>query len=306
MYRIEFKAMGCQMLAILDSTAANGQEKLDRVPAWFEEWEQVLSRFRTDSELSCLNRSPHQAVSVSPTLWEVFRAAQTAEQRSGGLVTPLVYTALVTAGYDRSFDELEENGTPVNDHEIPAIGVLESVELDLAARTLTLPAGARLDFGGVAKGWAANEAVNRLKAYGPALVDAGGDIAVSGLRSDGQPWPIEIADPMEPEGALAMLKLGRNGVATSGKDYRHWMQNGKARHHIIDPRTSAPADTDVLAATIVAPSVLEAETAAKTALILGGDEGLNWLEAQNGLAGVLALDDGEVLFSRRMDQYLWS
>ena len=300
--------MGCQMLAALDSSSANGHEKLARVPAWFEAWEQCLSRFRADSELNRLNRSPDQPVQVSEVLWEVFQVAQRAAERSSGLVTPLVYGALVAAGYDRSFELLEGYGSADLHDEVPIVGRLESITSDRVTRSINLPAGTRLDFGGVAKGWAAHQAMQRLKPYGPALVDAGGDIAISGLQSDGRPWTIGIADPFQPDtdASIALLGLGRSGLATSGKDFRRWQQGGQTRHHIIDPRTGRPADTDILAATVVAPTVIEAETAAKTVLILGSKHGMAWLESQNKLAGFLALDNGSKLLSRNMDRYLWS
>ncbi len=120
--------------------------------------------------------------------------------------------------------------------------------------------------GGVAKGWAAQQAMRRLKQYGPALVDAGGDIAVSGLKAGGQPWLVGIDDPWHVAENLGTLRLGRCGVATSGRDHRRWQQDGRWQHHIIDPRTGEPAVTDVLTATVVAPNVMEAEMAAKVVI----------------------------------------
>ena len=104
MKRIEFRAMGSRMLALLDSTASQADETLARLPAWFEEWEQALSRFRPGNELDLLNRSAGRPMSVSRTLWEVFQAACTAEKFTGGLVIPTVLDALVGAGYDRTFE----------------------------------------------------------------------------------------------------------------------------------------------------------------------------------------------------------
>jgi thiamine biosynthesis lipoprotein len=161
-----------------------------------------------------------------------------------------------------------------------------------------------LDFGGIAKGWAAHQTARRLGMYGPALVDAGGDIAVSSLQADGQPWRIGVADPFEPDHSLAVLGLGRCGVATSGRDFRRWHQDGRPSHHIIDPRTGQPAETDVLTATVIAPDVLQAEAAAKKALILGSQDGLAWLEAHPGLTGLLVLEDGRQRQTRSFDRFI--
>jgi thiamine biosynthesis lipoprotein len=305
MARLEFHAMGCQMLAILDAPNPSALRRLQRVPEWFEAWENHLSRFRPESELSRLNRSSGQMVSVSPTLWSVFQASRQAEQLSGGLVTPTVLDAMLAYGYNASFETLAKEVQAEAVRTPGPLPTTANIRYDLDQHSIQLPHGLGLDFGGVAKGWAAQQAVGRLQAYGPCLVDASGDIAISGLQDGGQPWQIGVADPLHPELDLAELLLGRCGVATSGRDYRRWQQNGVWRHHIIDPRSGLPAETDVLSATVIAPDLIWAEISAKTAFILGSQAGLAWLEQRPALAGILVLEDGRSLFSTRMKDYLW-
>ena len=85
MLKIKFRAMGCQIEAITASESDHARDLLGEVPGWFEEWEQTLSRFMPDSELTQLNFHPETPVSVSETLWEVFCAASDMEKESGGL-----------------------------------------------------------------------------------------------------------------------------------------------------------------------------------------------------------------------------
>ena len=305
MEKIEFKAMGCHMLAALDSHSSKTRQRLERVPEWFEEWEQCLSRFREDSELSNLNRNAGAPRRISKILWNVFQAAQQAERSSDGLVTPAVLDALVSAGYDRSFDTLEAGlMSPVLSTAGSVLPLTTIVEDDVN-RSIHLPEGLRLDFGGVAKGWAADQAIKRLQVYGPALMDAGGDIAVSGPTADGQPWPVGVQDPLDPGEDLKVVGLIGGGIATSGREYRRWNKDGIWKHHIIDPRTGLPADTDVLSATVIAPNILEAETAAKVVLISGSQAGLAWLEAHPPLAGLLVLEDGQKIYSYGFENYIW-
>jgi thiamine biosynthesis lipoprotein len=306
--KLEFRAMGCHMLAALDMDSPPAAARLAQAPGWFESWEGALSRFRADSELSRLNRSAGRPAPVSKVLWQVIQAAMFAAESSEGLVTPAILPALEAAGYDQTF-ELVGQG-PSWEGRLAGLpsgcGDWRTVECDASARVVRLPAGLRLDLGGIAKGWAADAAARRLRSLGPALVDAGGDVAASGPRADGQPWPVGVADPLHPGQTIALLALGRGGVATSGRDYRRWQADGVWRHHILDPRTGQPAETDILAATVVGPSAAQSEVAAKAALILGGRDGLAWLEARPDFAGLLALEDGRVLVSRRMNDYLWS
>jgi thiamine biosynthesis lipoprotein len=95
-------------------------------------------------------------------------------------------------------------------------------------------------------------------------------------------------------------------VATSGRDFRRWTHDGVPQHHILDPQTRQPAETDVLAATVIAPSALEAEAAAKAVLIQGGRRGMAWLESRPQLAGLLVAEDGSMSVSLNLDSHLWS
>lgn len=309
--------MGCRITAMIDSPFVDVGVHLQQVPAWFEEWEQALSRFRPNSELSLLNQRPGEAVAVSPALWEVFRAARRTERASSGLVTPVLLNELEAAGYDRSFDLLAAGAgiPPVARHHSGAgtdpatihrpSASLADVTVDEQRRTLTLPAGMRLDFGGSVKAWAAHQAMQRLVSLAPALVNAGGDIAISGWMGDGTPWLVGVLNPFDPENDLATLALQAGGVATSGQDYRRWEQDGVWKHHIIDPRCGLPAETDLVSVTIVAATVMQAEMAAKLVFILGSRAGLEWLESHAPLAGLLVLEDGSIRQSGNLQDYLW-
>lgn len=304
LHRKHFHAMGCEMLAIIEDDAESPPEVLSQIPDWFETWEQTLSRFRPDSELSHLNRTFDQPVQVSRDLWEVFQASLEAERYTHGLVTPTVLDAVLEAGYDRPFDQI-----PAYRNALPSSMLIGNRPLPLVVSVMPehricLPPGLHLDFGGIAKGWAAQQTVQKLKHLGPVLMDTAGDIAISGPRADGKPWQIGIANPFQNDEDLISLHLERCGVATSGKDRRRWRQGPFMNHHIIDPRTGLSAQTDVLTATVIAPTILEAETAAKAVFILGSRDGLDWLEGDSGLAGLFVLDDGQVLTSRRMKDYL--
>ena len=306
MQRLEFRAMGCQMLAVLDSDESQARASLVQVPMWFAEWEASLSRFRDDSELSALNRANGNPVQVSETMWQVLKVAMRAARKSDGLVTPTLLDAVRAAGYDRSFDSLAASTVSASTVAARPVGDWRAIERIAKTRTVRLPRGMRLDFGGVAKGWAADQAARRLSAIAPALVDAGGDIAISAATASGDAWPIAVADPFHADSDLDLLMVNHGGVATSGRDYRRWQRGGKWQHHIIDPRTGAPAETDVLTATVLAPTSVEAEVAAKTALILGSLEGLQWIEARSELAGLLVLEEGQIVRSRRLDDYVWT
>jgi len=302
--RVEFPAMGCTIRAEVASTGPDALAELAKVAEWFEAWEARLSRFRPDSELSHINASAGTAVGVSPVMWEVIQASLQAARYSQGLVTPLILPALVAAGYDRPFDEMRGGELP-SALNPPSVPDWRGIELDPSDQTVRLPKGSRLDLGGIAKGWAAERAAERLAMHGPVMVSAGGDIALRGIRRRSTPWRIAVGDPHAPERDLITLGLRSGGVATSGTDYRRWNSGGVPMHHLIDPRTGAPSSTDLVSATIVAPTLELAEAAAKVAILLGSREGLAWIERQPKLAGLLVLAGGGRLESRRLEPLFW-
>lgn len=278
-HRRTFRAMGTDVCLLVEcASAADAAAALDAGEAEIHRLDALLSRFRPDSELSRLNEAG--ALEVGPELYEVVELALAARERTGGAFDPTVHDALVAAGYDRTFAEIDESrpaGAPA------ACG--GAVRLDPATRRIGLGEGVRLDLGGMAKGWAADRVCAQLHETGPALVDAGGDIAVAGLL-DGHPWPVGVETP---DGTVT-LALARGALATSGRDRRRWRRAGEERHHVIDPATGAPAVTDLVRATAFAGSAADAEVEAKV-LLLAGERAA----ASSGTPCVLVTEDGRTV-----------
>lgn len=302
MLSVECRAMGSRVFVALDAEPELAP-RFD-LPGWFAERERCSSRFRSDSELCRLNAESGGWVAVSAPLFAEIAAALGAARWSAGLSTPTVLEALERAGYDRSFDQLAPADRARVDGE-PAPS-FEEIQLDADRSRVFLPRGVRLDLGGTAKGRAADELCASLGTAAPALVDAGGDIAVSAARADGSPWPVGVASPLDDDECLATLALSRGGVATSGSDHRRWPTARGDAHHLIDPRTGRPAETDVLSATVVGSSAARADVAAKVLLIAGSAAGLAWLEREPDLAALLVLEGGATRQSSRWDRHLWS
>jgi thiamine biosynthesis lipoprotein len=251
--------------------------------------EMRLSRFRPDSELSALNRDGR--IDAGDDLLVLTSLAVEARKETGGRFDPTVHAALLAAGYDRSFDRLAPDGAPGTDGETPGCG--GRVEVDLDRRTIRLGDGVAIDLGGIAKGYAAEVACDRLAPAGPCLVNAGGDIATRGTPRVGH-WAVEV--PTEPDALV--VGVGPGGLATSGRDHRTWRRDGSTRHHIIDPATGRPAEGEILRVTAFAGSAVRAEILA-TALFLArwAEDALAEADAQ-GIPAVVVTDRGRTLTSR--------
>lgn len=301
----EFRAMGSRIFLVLDSTDPQAFAAVQHAPGWFKKAEAVFSRFDPESELSRLNHSQGTLFHASPEMIEVLLLARKFRELTNGMITPTVLDALVNNGYDTDFSSLKllQSSAGSRIQLLPPDAL--DFELDPAAGTVLLPKDVRLDLGGFAKGWMTHQAMTRLSALAPVLVNAGGDIAISGPRSDGEPWLIGVENPLDARENVAMVNLYEGGIATSGKDYRRWMKDGKVQHHLINPWTGLPAVSDVFSATVIAPDVMTAEAAAKVAVIGGSKAGSDWLESQRDLAWLLQLENGQIASNLSFDHYLW-
>jgi len=304
-----FRAMGSHIVLWLDTAdktaAANAFAQTE---ALFAANEQVLSRFRPDSELSLLNARSGEWVVVSDLLWQQVMLAVQMAMLTNGRFDPTLLHALQQSGYDQSFETMVNGGG--NGRLLATdmrLGQWEAIEFDEARQAVRMPTDVQLDLGGIAKGDTAQQAVALLQATGPCLVDAGGDLAAGSAPFGSPGWPVAISAPWTDSETeqqdLASVWLAEGAMATSGIDYRSWLQNGTVMHHLIDPLTGSPAKTDGLTVTVIAKEAAVAEAWATAALVAGSVVGMDAL-LEYDLAGLMITQNGRILVTPRMDQHL--
>ena len=256
--------------------------------------EAELSRFDPASDLSRLNAAGGSWLAVGARLLEALRLALRAREETGGRFDPTVLPALVAAGYDRSFERLEER----EPRRADGWRAGAAIELDEVAGRVRLEPGAAVDLGGIGKGYAATRALDAMFEAWPTLpgglVDLGGDIAVRGETPETGPWRIAVADPRRAGATAGTLLLRAGGVATSGRDVRRFGPDG-ALHHLIDPATGLPAEPGPLAVTVVAPGAAEAEAHATALAILGAEAAAAHVEAHPRVSALYVPQSGPVL-----------
>ncbi len=285
-----FRAMGTDVDAWLwRDNEQQAHSALLQVESYFAKVEARLSRFRPASELSQLNRSAGAPFVASPMLFDLVKSALAWREATGGIFDPTILRTLEAQGYDRDFREIALAGGAIPKAFLAS---REHAEVRLGpGLMITLPAACGIDLGGIAKGWAARSAAQRLAMWGPALIDAGGDIAAVGAPPQG-PWVVTVAHPLEADKEIAVLSLHDEAMATSSRVGRRWSKAGRAAHHLIDPRTGAPADTAILSVTVLGKRLPDVEIHAKVALILGEDAGVDYLNRQQGLSALITTEDG--------------
>jgi thiamine biosynthesis lipoprotein ApbE len=267
------------------------QEELRRI-------DETCSRFRDDSELAQLNRSAGVPFASSPLLLEALAVALSAAARTDGDVDPTVGRSMGALGWDSDFTVVvARRGQAPRMRIVPAAG-WQRVRLDRARGLARIPAGVEIDLGATAKALAADRCARRVHeaAGASALVNLGGDIALAGPAPAGG-WPIRVTDDHRSAATAEgqTIALAGGGLATSSTTVRRWRAGDAELHHIVDPRTGAPAAEVWKTVSVAAGTCVEANSAS-TAAIVRGEKAVAWLE-RAGLPARLVRRDGATTYT---------
>lgn len=264
----------------------------------------TCSRFREDSELTRLNAGAGREHAVSPLLGRAIAEALRAAALTDGDVDLTVGGAVRRAGYDVDFAAIPADGGPITVTARPIPG-WRLVRYAAAGHRVYAPAGVEIDLGATAKALAADlaavAALEALHGTGGVLVSLGGDIALAGTPPPGG-WTVQVSEdsgaPLDDASERITLQSG--AIATSSTTVRRWVRDGVEQHHIIDPRTGAPARTPWRLATVVADTCVDANIASTAAIIRGVRAG-PWL-VERALPARLVANDGSVVRIGRWPQ----
>ncbi|MFT5141738.1 MAG: thiamine biosynthesis lipoprotein [Rhodothermales bacterium] len=259
-------------------------QAMDRAFDRVDELERVFSDFDPDSEVSVLVREGWSDA-VSQDLWRVLLEAREWAAVSGGKFD-------VTAGnLTRLWRHSMRRGTIPGPEEIAgARGATGWRLVDIGEGTVQLTGGVRLDFGGIAKGVAADAALETLREAGfpISLVDAGGDLRLGDSPPDSRGWRVSV--PVSTDAREVWLASGV-AIATSGDNYRNVAHEGVRYSHVLDP-DSGMGMTDRRLVTVVATTAAAADAMASALSILPLGQGLG-LAADHAVAAIIAIHQGE-------------
>jgi thiamine biosynthesis lipoprotein len=289
--RHEFRSahMGTQFRIVLytaveASANAASRAAFDRIG----QLDSMLSDYRADSELMQLcSKAGGPPVHVSDELFFVLSCSQDLASRSDGAFD--VSVGPVARLWRRA---RRQRKLPDRERLARARALVgpENVRLDAKSQTAQLlRPGMQLDLGGIAKGYAADEAMAVLKRHGitQALVAAAGDITVSGPPPGEHGWTIGIADPSGADKPpLDYLLLRDTAISTSGDTEQFLELEGKRYSHIIDPRTGL-ALTHRVQVTVVAPNATTSDSLATAVCVLGPERGMQLVESTPQAAALI-------------------
>ena len=267
---------------------------MDEIWAACARYEQLLSKTIDASDVSRINNAMGQTVTVDPETWEILRRAKEISAQTGGAFS--ITIAPVTALW--SFTDTVTNMVPTDEARLKMLPLVDDQKIALGENnTITLPAGMEIDLGGIAKGYIADKVADiiREKAYA-GIVSLGGNVYTVGKKPDGSAFSVGIKDPHNPAASKAIIYTGDGTVVTSGTYERGFSFGGERFHHILDPKTGWPSQSDLVSATFVMDSSMTADALATACIVIGSEKSL-------ALAKELQLDamfidkDGQAFFT---------
>ena len=271
---------------------SNDTRAKDIVFSEFKRLEGIFNLFDKDSELYRLNASG--SLVVSPELFEVLKNAKQFYERTEGAFD--VTIAPLSLRWKIAIKDQE----PPKDDEIKKlIGLVgfDYVYFDEKTRNVRLlKSGGSIDLGGIVKGYAVDKAIAKLRQakIASAIVNAGGNLYCLG-DNNGASWQAGIQDPRQEKHLLTRIAVKDKGVSSSGDYEQFFIYKNKRYSHIIDPRTGYPADSGIIAATVVADDALTADALSTALIILGLDRSSELLKRFPGVSAKLIDASGGII-----------
>lgn len=248
---------------------------------------QAMTDYDPESELMRLCRQPvGKPVWVSAELFAVLQEAQRIAQLSGGAFDPTIGPVVRLW---RRARRLESLPAPDQLNQARSFVGWQKFQCDAAQQTITLRnSNLQLDLGGIAKGFAADQALKVLCDCGirRALVAASGDIAVGDAPPGQSGWRVSIGTPFQREGRAQTLLLKNAAVSTSGDSEQFVVIEGKHYSHIVDPRTGIGL-TNRCQVSVIATHATQTDAFATAVSILGAERGRRLIESQPHMSAII-------------------
>ena len=279
----------------------NGSEEvLDKVFKRVQEIENLVSINKEETEIDKLNENAGiSPVKLSDSSFEIIEKA-------------LYYSKLSSGGYDLTVGPLVKLwsiGLP--EAKVPSQEEIEEiiknidytkVELNKNTKEVFLSEkGMLLDLGSIAKGYAADEIVKILKEenINSAIIDLGGNIYALGLKEGNKNWKIGIQNPFDNRGKIVgSLEVSNKTVVTSGVYERYIEQDGQTYHHILNPETGYPYETDIAGVSIIADKSIDGDALSTLVFTKGLEKGLELVENIDGVDAIFITNNKEVYVTK--------
>lgn len=270
------------------------RDVLDHCEDLLAHYEQLFSRTIDGSDVSRINDSAGQPVTVSNDTAELIQKGLEYGELSGGYFD----ITIASASELWDFTDNKEKTLPNRDELAEAVTHIDYHNVKVSGNTVTLSdPDTKIDLGGIAKGYIADRLKEYLESKGVehALINLGGNMLAVGSKLDGSPFRIGLQKPFEPDGtAIAVLDVDDQSVVTSGNYERYFEKDGTIYHHILDPDTGYPIQNNLYQVSIISDSSVDGDALSTTCYALGLEKGMELIQSLDGVEAVFVTDDYEL------------
>jgi thiamine biosynthesis lipoprotein len=283
------------------------QEKLEER---MREFEMSLSTFKPGSVISLINQNNDSVVTDS-YFENMFAVAQSVSEKTNGAFDITVAPLVNAWGF--GFGDNDRSKTPDVSAILPYVGY-KKVQL-VNHKLLKSDERTMLDASAIAKGYSSDVMAELLETNGCShyMVEIGGEIVTKGLNPHGKKWRIGIDKPVddpanESSELQTIIELSNVSLATSGNYRQFYFQDGRKYAHTIDPRSGFPVNHNLLSATVIAPTCMQADAYATAFMVLGVDSSLQICKTISGMDCYLIYSDekgqNQVVYTDGFKKYL--
>ena len=270
------------------------------------EYEGYFSNTVADSDISKINASGGTPVTVHDETIELLQKGISYGEQSNGAfdITIGRLSDLWNISTKALLDETDASMVPSDTEIRQALATVDyrTIVIDGNDVSLTDP-DAKLDLGGIAKGYIADKMKEYLLANGvkSALINLGGNVLTVGDKPDGSPFTIGIQYPFQEDGSsIASVKISDQTVVSSGIYERYFKVDDTLYHHILDTKTGYPCDNNLLGVTIITDHSVDCDALSTICFTLGRRDGMALIEQLDGTEAIFITDDYELHVSSGM------
>jgi thiamine biosynthesis lipoprotein len=281
-------------VTVVADSDRKADSSIEKAFSVIERFGDKIDFFKETSELSAVNRNAGiSPVKVSPETLDIIGKAVYVAEKSGGAFDPTIGPEIGLWDFAKKIKPSDDAIRKI----LPLVGY-RKVAIDREKSTVFLKEkGMKMDLGAIAKGYAADLAVDELRRDGitAGIVANAGDIRTFGLKPDGKPWNVGIRNPRqkgESDELFAKAQLSDKAISTSGDYERYFIADGKRYHHILDPRTGYPAGLS-RSVTVITDKGAFTDSFSTAVFVLGPEKGMRLLQ-ETGMEGIIVDASGGV------------
>ncbi len=285
----------------LTAYGKNAERGLTAAQSVIQSLNDMLDPDYETSTTYAINHANGSNVSISGQVANMLSTAQQIYKKTGGALDLTIYPVIQRWGFDSGRYYVPTDEELAADLYRKAFDKMVLTSFPSSGSyAVSFPAGTAISFGAVAKGCAAENAIEAMRNVGvkSGIVSLGGNVQTLGLKPDGSMWNVAVQDPNNTASYVGILSVGETAVVTSGTYQRFFIQNGKTYHHLVSPETGRPVNNTLKSATIVCDDGTTADCLSTAMFVSGQSKALAYWRQNGDFDMVLVNTDNEVICTK--------